>query len=120
VHHQIPSYFSTLHSHGQPHSNPKVHLHNNTLHSLPPLLHTFFLFFLFFFFTLLHCSRHPTPKPFSTHHPSTELPNLLPQEHSLHHPFHQTRTLQEEKNKEKQEHDEAQKEDGGQEHAPVT
>jgi len=114
-----PSYFSTLHSHGQPHSNPKVHVHSNTL---PPLLHSFLFFFFsfFFFLTPLHPSRHPTPKPFSNHHPSTTLPNLLPQEYSLHHPFDQTRTLQEEKSKEKQEHDEAQKEDGGQEHASVT
>lgn len=105
-------FLNTSFSNGKSQSKLQVHVHNNTVHSLPSLLHRFF----FFFFTLLH-SRDPKSFFFFNHqpYPLPPTPSLLPQEQRLHN-FEQTRTtLQEEKNKEKQqEHDddEAQKEDG--------
>lgn len=106
-------FLNTSFSNGKSQSKLQVHVHNNTVHSLPSLLHRFFFFF---FFTLLH-SRDPKSFFFFNHqpYPLPPTPSLLPQEQRLHN-FEQTRTtLQEEKNKEKQqEHDddEAQKEDG--------
>lgn len=107
-------FFLNTFSHGKSQSKLQMHVHNNTVHSLPHFLHCFF--FLFF----LH-PREPTPTPkpfffFFNHQPYPLPPSFLPQEHRLQYLFEQTRTtLQEEKNKEKQqEHDddEAQKEDG--------
>ena len=81
-------FLNTSFSNGKSQSKLQVHVHNNTVHSLPSLLHRFF----FFFFTLLH-SRDPKSFFFFNHqpYPLPPTPSLLPQEQRLHN-FEQTRT----------------------------